>query len=127
MAVLALPWHHSRLNMGTRDGLAGCDPGRSAENGHRALTFWYSDMRNQRQYSSIFHHDDDLASAKSGGGLAFVLLPIVTLHVVDHKLKEVGVLWTEWYCGDEVDDHGALGSSATRSSCSRTPERQAGS
>jgi hypothetical protein len=27
MVVLALPWHHSRLNMGTRDGLAGATRG----------------------------------------------------------------------------------------------------
>jgi hypothetical protein len=72
-------------------------------------------------------HDDDLASAKSNGGLALFLLPAATLHVLDHELKEAGVLWTEWYCGNEVNDRGALGSSAAQSSCSRMPERQASS
>jgi hypothetical protein len=43
--------------------------------------------------------------------------------VLEHELREASVLWAEWYRDDEVDNRGALGSSATRSSCSRMPER----
>ena len=82
---------------------------------------------------SIFHDDDDarprLPAAKSGGGLAVAFqLPTTPLLQQEHERSEAVVLRAQRYSGDEGDDRGAPGRSATCSPCcSRAPGRQTGS
>jgi hypothetical protein len=66
--------------------------GHGAENGHRALTFRYSDTGTRGSATVSSTTTISTPPGKRGSSFAFFLLPTGTLRVPEHELKGVGVL-----------------------------------